>query len=305
MNNDYLQWSLWAIFGLSLLPICTYVFHWLTVEVEDETVVILTRFGKMTHVLREPGLHFWGEKVLPWVKAYCLSLKRDYRHYEQIHVNDCRGTTIIIDLWIEFRIQSPEKALFQVENWEKSMQSIVTCSATSILGTFEFDKILSNRTELGKALKDDIQTEIGRWGLAIDLVFISKLSLLPDVSQQLFDTVATRLEKAKADIEEAGRLDSQLLEAETAAKVAALEAEAKGQYGLSVGRAYNKLASTNPKLLAAYTELYELSLIKPHRTVSFHGFKNDEVSAMDAAMSLQGNFESTSHHQGATSTSSY
>ncbi len=283
MTNQYLHNILGALCGLSILPFIRLLVHWCSVEVEDETAVILTRFGKLIRTIREPGLHFWFEKILPWSKAYSVSLKRDYRQYEQIHVNDCRGTTIIIDLWIEFSIRSPEKALFQVENWEKSLQSILTCSATSILGTFEFSKILSNRSELGRTLKDDIKTEISRWGLEIDLVFISKLSLLPDVSQQLFDAVAARLEKAKADIEEAGRLEAQLLEAETLAKVAALEAEAKGQYSLSIGRAYGKLSS-NQQILSAYQELYELSLMKPQRTIAFQGFTNHELTAMEAAM---------------------
>lgn len=283
MTNVYLNAVLGLICGLSLLPIIGLIIHWFSVEVKDETAVILSSFGKLKRTIREPGLHFWLAKILPWSKAYAVSLKRDFRQYEQIHVNDCQGTTIIIDLWIEFSIRSPEKALFQVENWEKSLQSILTCSATSILGSLEFSKILSNRSELGKTLKDDIKMEISRWGLEIDLVFISKLSVLPEVSQQLFDAVAARLEKAKADIEEAGRLESQLLEAETQADVAALEAEAKGQYSLSIGKAYSKLAS-NQEVLAAYQELYELSIMKPQRTIAFQGFSSHELTAIEASM---------------------
>lgn len=283
--NEHFSLVMSVFLGLSVIPLMGLLFRAVTIEVEDEMAVILTRFGKLTHTLQEPGLHLWWEKSLPWTQVYSVSMKRDYRHYEQIHVNDCRGTTIIIDLWVEFGIKSPERVLFQVENWEKSLQSILTCSATSILGTYEFSQILNNRSELGRTLKEDIEAEISRWGLEIDLVFISKLTLLPDVSQQLFDAVAARLEKTKADIEEAGRLESLLLEAETSAKVANLEAEAKGQYSLGIGRAYGKL-STQPKIFSAYTELYELSMVKPQRTVAFQGFKNQEVSAIEALMSM-------------------
>lgn len=290
MMSDLLSFSIGLAAGCSLLPLLQLVFHWFTLEVEDETSVILTRFGKIYRNIQEPGLYLWGEKMVPWVQAYVVSQKKDQRHYEKISINDCRGTTVMVDLWIEFRIKHPEKALFQVENWERSCQSLLTCSATSILGTFEFTNILRNRNELGRMVREDIQTETERWGLEIESVFISKLSLLPEVSQQLFDAVAAQLEKAKADIEETGRLECQLLEAETHAKVAALEAEAKGQYSLSIARAYSSLAH-DPTLLKAYTELYQLSLVRPHRTISFHGFAKEEASAMEAAMSLPYGFD--------------
>ncbi len=104
------------------------------------------------------------------------------------------------------------------------------------------------------------------------------------MSQQLFDAVAAQLEKAKVDIEEIGRLEVSLLEAETSAKVAALEAEARGQYSLAVGRSYSRLKS-NAKILSAYAQLYELSLLKPHRTVAFHGFQDQGLKAVEALMS--------------------
>ncbi len=271
--------------GLLLVPVLIALAKAMTLTVEDETALIVSRFGRMVKLIRKPGLHFWPEKILPWSQVRELSLKRDFRTYESIHVNDCRGTSVVIDLWLEFRIANPEKAIFQVEDWERALQSLLTNSTTSILGTFEFSQILSNRIELSQTLKEDICAETSRWGLEIDLVFISKLSLLPDVSQQLFDTVAARLEKATADIEELGRLEAATLEAETASKISSLVAEARGQYALGVGRAYHRLAK-NGELFNAYQELYDLSVVKPQRTVAFHGFANQELSAAEAAMTI-------------------
>ena len=67
------------------------------------------------------------------------------------------------------------------------------------------------------------------------------------------------------------------------AQVAALVAEAKGQYPAAVGRAFAALGS-NPRVLEAYNTLYALSQVHPHRTIAFHGFEAHEVRAMDAAM---------------------
>jgi hypothetical protein len=60
-------------------------------------------------------------------------------------------------------------------------------------------------------------------------------------------------------------------------------AKAKGQYPLAVGHALARLRQ-NPRVFSAYTELYELSLLRPHRTLAFKGFKEGEVRSFDAAM---------------------
>jgi len=156
-----------------------------------------------------------------------------------------------------------------------------------LLGSREFQDILTDHSELGRLLEAEIAEETERWGVRVELVFLRDLSLLPDVARQVFASVAARLELAKAHIEEEGRQSVSLLEAQTAAKVAARIADAKGQYPAAVGRALDGLAKV-PPVLAAYEELYELSLVRPHRTVVFQGFEPGEVRAMDAAMVAPG-----------------
>jgi len=39
-----------------------------------------------------------------------------------------------------------------------------------------------------------------------------------------------------------------------------------------------------PKVLAAYNELYRLSLLRPHRATAFIGFEDEGMRAVDAAM---------------------
>lgn len=99
----------------------------------------------------------------------------------------------------------------------------------------------------------------------------------------MFETIAARLERTKAHVEEVGRLNVAQLEAETAARVADLVAEAKGQYPLAVGRGLASLRG-NDAVFRAYNELYELSLVRPHRTVTFRGFGDGELKAAEAAM---------------------
>lgn len=269
--------------GLGALPFLFGLVGLFAVQVEDEHTVLVTRFGKLEQTLTRAGWHWLPQRVLPWVRTSAVSRARDFRDFTNIHVNDARGTTVIVDLWLEFRVSDPARALFGVENWDKSLRALATHAALSILGNRAFEQILCDRSELGELVRRDIQAETERWGLEVERVLIRNVSLLPEVAQQVFDTLSAQLERATAEVEEEGRQRVALLDAQTSAQVAELVAEAKGQYPAAVGRAFAKL-ERQPRVLAAYNELYALSQVRPHRTVAFHGFADGEMKALDAAM---------------------
>lgn len=280
--SDKLATVIGLVVGVGVLPFLALLFRKISIWVEDGEAVLVTRFGKLEAALKEPGLHMMPGRILPWVETHVVSLKRDYRHFQDVHVNDARGTTVIVDLWLEMRIDDPVKALFHVADWNASLQNLVSHAATSILGNREFQQILCDRTELATILQHDIGQETARWGVKVELAFIRNVSLLPEVSRQIFETIAARLERAKADIDEEGRLAVAELDAKTSVQVAALVAEAKGQYPLAIDRAFEAL-KREPGLFDAYNELYGLSLARPHRMVAFRGFGSD-LRATDAAM---------------------
>jgi regulator of protease activity HflC (stomatin/prohibitin superfamily) len=281
MTPETLRLVLGFVFGFAAIPVLALLVRGTTVAVDDEEAVLVTSFGKLVQTFDTPGLHILPSKLLPWIKHTRVSLRRDFRHFKNVHVNDARGTTVIVDMWVEFRVADPARAIFSVTDWDAALQNLVSHAATSILGSRDFREILCDRTELGELLTADIAAETNAWGVAIELVFIRNVSLLPEVSRQMFETIAARLERAKADVEERGRLDVAQLEANTAVRVASLVAEAKGQYPAAVGRALSELRA-HPAVFDAYNELHELSLIRPHRTIAFRGF--GELGAADAAM---------------------
>jgi regulator of protease activity HflC (stomatin/prohibitin superfamily) len=283
MTNPYLIFAVAIAAGALVIPLIARLLGAFTVEVEDESVALVTHFGRLTRTLRRPGLHVLPARVLPWVSVLPVSLKRDFRHFEGIHLNDARGTTMMVDLWLEFRIVDPQRALFEIADWDRSLRNLVTHAASAILSGREFKDVLHDRVELGELLKHDLTAETARWGLEIESALVSKLSLLPEVSQQIFESVAARLERARSAIEEHGRIEVAELEAETAVKVSGLVADAKGQYPLAIGAALARLAQ-KPAVAAAYQELYDLTQVRPHRTVAFRGFADGELRAADAAM---------------------
>ena len=284
MNTpQILQLIVSTVLAFLLVPVLTRIVGLFAVEIEHEEAVLISRFGRLTSVETRPGLHWMVDRIMPWVSIRRASLQRDFRHFRDVHINSVRGTTMLVDLWVELRITDPKKALYDVADWDRSLQNLVQHAAIAILGNRDFQQILTDRIEIGELLKRDIGAETARWGVSIEQIFVRNVSLLPEVSRQVFATIAARLERAKADIEEDGRLLVAQLDAKISMQVAPLVADAKGQYPAALARAFAHMGR-EPAVLMAYNELYELSLVRPHRTITFTGFGDGEMSAADAMM---------------------
>ncbi len=281
-GNEWLQLVLGAVTGLVGLSALSWLSRGFFIAVEDEHVALVTSFGKLVAKYERPGFVLRPDRWLPWVQVQQVSLQRDFRVIHDLKLNDRRGTTVVVDLWVEQRIVDCEKALFAVEDWEKATQNLVLHAAMTILGSRDFQEILDDRSDLGARLQRDISAETERWGVRVDQVFVRHVALLPEVAREVFGTVAARLERARAVLVEQGRLDAAQLEAETSKRVASLVAQAKGQYPLAVGRALARLQA-QPRVFAAYAALHELAQVRGPRTVAFRGFER-ELRAVDAAM---------------------
>jgi regulator of protease activity HflC (stomatin/prohibitin superfamily) len=287
MENVNLLTAVGLIVGVFAIPLLARMAMALVVQVEDEQAVLVTVFGAHTRTLREPGIHFLPSKVFPWVALRKVSLRRDFLHLQNVPVNDASGTSVSVDLWVEFAVVDPAKVYFGVADWERCLQNVVAHAATAILGNREFRQILCDRVDLGERLREEVREESQRWGLNVDLVMVRNVALLPEVAQNLFATVAAQLERAKADIEESGRLAVAELEARTSARTAELEALAKAEYPTAVGRAL-AIVKRDAQVYAAYNDLYRLSQIRPHRSVAFLGF-DGSLRATEAGMFLPPN----------------
>ena len=275
---------LWLVVALATVPMLRLVFRALTIEVDEGEAVLVTRFGRHHDTLKQAGLHTYPSRALPWIGLHRVSLRRQFRKLAGIHINDARGTTLMVDLWLELRVVDPERALYSVADWDRALVSLVTHATSSILGNRELRAILRDRHELSVLLQADILQETSRWGLQIELAFISKIALRPDVASQLLESVAAQLERAKAAIDEDGRLRIAELEADTQMRVAGLVAEAKAAYPTAIGAALGRVGQ-RPTVLTAYNELYALSQVRPHRTVAFRGF-GEELTSVEAAMMI-------------------
>jgi regulator of protease activity HflC (stomatin/prohibitin superfamily) len=281
MTPTLAQLLLGITLGALVLPLLALLLRALTVRVDDNAAALVTRFGRLVRTLNRPGLHFLPARVLPWVRVRTVSLRRDSRRFSDVAINDARGTTVIVDLWLELRVIDPARATFAVENWPAALPNVVARAATAVLGNRAFADILGSHDELATLMRVEVESQTAAWGLQISNVLIRDVRVLPGVARDFLATISARLERARAEIQERGRLAVAALEADTAAAIAELVAEGRAQYPLAVGRALADLRR-DPPVHAAYQALYALSVLRPHRTIAFRGWQG--LRAADAAM---------------------
>lgn len=131
------------------------------------------RFGKYIKTL-QPGFRW----VIPFV--------------ETIQVVDIRVITINIDSQevmtednvpcsidgvVFFKINSPEKAVLEVEDYTFAIMQLAQAALRDVCGKVELDTILSKREEMGKNIKEIVENETSDWGIVIIDVKIKDIQL--------------------------------------------------------------------------------------------------------------------------------
>lgn len=257
--------------------IAIFLFKKLSVMTPEGHETLALNFGKLDKRYAEAGLVGSTSRIVPWNQYITVTKQWDERLYKGIETNDNQGTIVQVDLRVTFRISDPDKALFAVDDWEAALESTTLHEAASKLAGKDRLLFLRSAPEMAQLLTTAVKSAMGAYGIEIFDVRINNVEFRPEVTRQMFEAVAAKLEVAKAEYEERGRTDAALLLARTEQQVAELEARARTQSLTAVGRAYEELRK-RPEVFEAYTQLYRLSQLDPSRVVSFDGFDEGELS---------------------------
>lgn len=257
------------------------------VIVEPNESALLLTWGKCREVIHEAGYYFRPYIWMPGCHVIRVSRRLDFERMSDLHINDVDGTTMRVDICLEYKVIDAHKSVFSVESWPVAMRNLVVHVAMEKMGHARLDALLTNRDGIANEILAEVRSEALLWGVQIESLLIQDIRLLPEISKQFFDRVAAQLELKKARIEEMGRVAVHTLQAETEVRISELQAQAKAMHPLAVGRAYQQM-SVNAEVLKGFQELHQLSLMQPGKLISFVGFEKNEISALDVMMMPDG-----------------
>ena len=117
-----------------------------------------------------------------------------------------------IDGVVFFKINSPEKAVLEVEEYKFAITQLSQAALRDVCGKVELDTILSKREEMGKNIKKIVEQETNQWGIEIIDVKIKDIQLPENMRRMMANQAeAERSRRAKiilalAEEQAAGKL---------------------------------------------------------------------------------------------------
>lgn len=131
------------------------------------------RFGKFIKIL-QPGFR-WIIPVVETLQIVDIRVITINILSQEVMTQD--NVPCSIDGVVFFKIDSPEKAVLEVEEYKFAITQLAQAALRDVCGKVELDTILSKREEIGKNIRDIVESETDEWGIVIKDVKIKDIQL--------------------------------------------------------------------------------------------------------------------------------
>lgn len=131
------------------------------------------RFGKYIKTL-QPGLR-WIIPIIETIQIVDIRVITFNIVSQEVMTED--NVPCSIDGVVFFKINDPEKAVLEVEEYKFAITQLSQAALRDVCGKVELDTILSKREEMGKNIKAIVEQETNVWGIEIIDVKIKDIQL--------------------------------------------------------------------------------------------------------------------------------
>lgn len=131
------------------------------------------RFGKYIKTL-QPGLR-WIIPIIETIQIVDIRVITFNIDSQEVMTED--NVPCSIDGVVFFKINDPEKAVLEVEQYKFAITQLSQAALRDVCGKVELDTILSKREEMGKNIKEIVEQETKDWGIIISDVKIKDIQL--------------------------------------------------------------------------------------------------------------------------------
>ena len=199
--------------------------------VEQTEQVLITQFGQPIRVITEPGLH----TKIPLVQNV-ISFDRRLLDYEvgseEVILGDQRR--LIVDSFTRFRITDPLRYYQAVGPTEDGIRarlnSVVSSSLRRVLGNEQLLNVLSsNRGRIMALIKDQVNGEMGNFGVAIEDVRIRRADLPGENTQAILSRMQSERQRVASQARAEGGADAARIKADAERERTVLLADARAK----------------------------------------------------------------------------
>jgi len=240
----------------------------LYVVVHERRAHVYTLFGKVVAVFDQPGIYSMWPKIglrsllVPLLgKRYVLDLRIDQTYLRSQPVNSEEGAPMGIGVWYEMYISNETDYLFKNQDPDGSLRANVSSATIRELSNMDLTKLLEDRHELSRAVREEVSASSHQWGFRVGSVYIRKVHFRDaQMIRQIEEKVTNRLRQVTSAIKQDGANQVSLITS-GAERTAAVEfARAAAIRPEIVGAALREIGE-NKTIANAMFELLEVSRI--------------------------------------------
>lgn len=148
------------------------------VIVSQSTARELTAFGRLKRIC-DPGLQkywsFWGFYQRTGRIVPTSEITRAWQD-EEVLTRD--GVKACIDVMICYRVTDVGKALYNVDNYQGAIYSLVQAVLRNACGMLRAQDMLAGRAQLVGGMRSSLEEDVLPWGLQIRLVEITNIEMI-------------------------------------------------------------------------------------------------------------------------------
>ncbi len=175
---------------LIVLPMIIFTIFWnvgyMVIQPNDSRVLIL--FGKYNGTVKDDGF-FW---VNPFTQKRHVSLRIRNFNSEKIKVNDLHGNPIEIAAVVVWKVTSPARAVFDVENYEQFVDIQAETAIRTLASEYPYDtnegekeSLRSSPTEVADNLRKELQSRLEVAGVNVVEARITHLAYAQEIAQAM------------------------------------------------------------------------------------------------------------------------
>lgn len=224
MNNQVLRLA-----GLIVIGAIAAITYASTYIVKPTQSALVLRFGGIRAVSQNPGLYF--KLPAPFEQVVYLDnriLDLDLPAQEIIASDQKR---LVVDAFTRYKITDPLRFFQAVNNIPRANQqltSIVNSQVRSVLAEASFLSVVrTDRTKLMTRIRDDVNREADRFGLAVVDVRLRRVDLPGANSQAVFQRMQTERQREAAEARALGAQQAQEIRARADREATIIVAEAQ------------------------------------------------------------------------------
>ena len=139
------------------------------------------RFGRYVKTLN-PGFR-WVIPIVETVQIVDIRVITINIVSQEVMTED--NVPCSIDGVVFFKINDPEKAVLEVEEFSFAITQLSQAALRDVCGKVELDTILSKREEMGKNIKSIVEQETKEWGIEIIDVKIKDIQLPENMKRMM------------------------------------------------------------------------------------------------------------------------